>query len=252
MSKSVPVQVQDPLLWQVEVVSYLNKLLENGQGSKLPDLFQFMITNLRGVAFACNFTCLCVISHEREFIRFFRVPPHQRDYFKNLVQKKDYESRKEFMQSVIRLMVHQLYKYHVMVAKVPIELYKDPNKRLSFVLSIKQNMNASYVFRGPRIEDNKFRIIIMISGEIEISDLIANVKKIEEEEREVFGAEHLGTDEDECCVCMSSNIEVVLTKCGHVVLCKGCANNVLEKGFASCPICSLAYTEEDVKDIIKV
>ena len=40
-----------------------------------------------------------------------------------------------------------------------------------------------------------------------------------------------------CSVCLTEIVEVVIQPCGHVCVCKDCANKLMENPVKNCPIC---------------
>lgn len=57
-------------------------------------------------------------------------------------------------------------------------------------------------------------------------------KKVKEDKEKLGSKEEVKTEDNDCKICFVAKIDVVLTPCGHLVVCNECSN-----GLNSCPIC---------------
>lgn len=168
-----------PALFQLEVLKYIAS-----KECSTPSVI-LLLKEIEGVAFCLGYSCLVAHDHSKEIIGYYYIHPADREFYKKALtpvqvdgqQTLNVESYVEMMGKAIRLIGEQSTKYHTACAKLPPAIADDAAE----IEKMKEKFGAKRVFRGPRMEDGRVRMIFQVSGTKTVEELTKDIQQRNDE-----------------------------------------------------------------------
>lgn len=176
---ATPQITSDPSIYQLAVLQYVSS-----PQCQTPSIAKYLL-NIEGVVFTCGYSCICALDSDKEIVAYIHIPEDQRQRFRDSLAPKtapdgnktvDMGKYVSMLPIAIDLIAKQVCAYHTVCAKIPPDDLEPP-KGDKLIDEMKRRTGAELVFRGPRMEDGRVRMIFLVPGGISAEKLVEEIKK---------------------------------------------------------------------------